>query len=475
MGLFSWLFQWFGGSGSRSDGNPSDSNGVSVSRSPEEFREQHNSIPAHSRPHDSVATQPPLNSHRHSNSGDQDQSTLEKARRPWSAPRLRPSRLDEVQARRRKRRTEFLEVAGASPYRFARFGSRTGQYLDFSQDGDDARLRQRGLPVFHTPEQLAEWLGLPLNKVAWLIHRFSSGKPASPQLAHYHYMWRKKKSGGVRLIESPKQLLKQVQIRILREILDHVSAHPSAHGFIANRSIRTNAIPHVGQEIVVKFDLSNFYATVGFSRVVAIFRSLGYSRESAIWLGMLTTSALPGNMPFDRSTLYSMLPYLRRHLPQGAPTSPALANLSAYRLDARLTGLARSFHAQFTRYADDLTISGTKDLGPGLRTLIPLVEQIIRRERFRSQVQKRQVLRSHQRLAVAGVVVNVRPNVSRESFDRLKAILTNCIRLGPSTQNRDEVGDFAAHLRGRIAHVTQLNPSRGSKLLALFQRIDWRR
>ena len=392
---------------------------------------------------------------------------------PRAYARLRTSR-SEDSARRKWQRNPCEEVAHL-PYRFARYGSRTGNYLDLSQDGDESKLRARRLPVFRNPDELATWLGVPLNRVAWLVHRFSAGRAPSTAKAHYHFTWRKKRTEGSRLIESPKQLLKQVQVKILREILDLAPTHAAAHGFVGGRSIVTNAAPHVGQAIVVKFDLSNFYVTVGFSRVVAIFRSLGYSREAAIWLGLLTTSAAPPDLPADRSTLYSLSMYWRRHLPQGAPTSPALANLSAMNLDRRLSGLARSFGAAFTRYADDLTISGPRTLSRSLPTLIRLTQQIIRRERFRSNVAKRQVLRAHQRQVVAGVVINTKPNVRRHDFDLLKAILTNCVRLGPSTQNRDGVGDFAAHLRGRIAHVIQLNGDRGQKLMTLFEMIDWRK
>ncbi len=453
MGLISWLFQWFGGSRGSSAEGRSESPGSSVPDAASSPTSRSNPVPLG----EAAIRNPP------------------RARRSGTRVCLFRSRTDESTRKRNKRRTPVVEVTGASPYRFARFGSQTGRYLDFSGDGDEARLLERGLPVFHTPEQLAEWLGLPLNKLAWLVHRFSYGRPASVEQAHYHFTWKKKRSGGLRLIESPKQTLKQAQVMILREILDRIPAHPAAHGFVAGRSILTNAIPHVGQAVVVKFDLTNFYTTVGYSRVVAIFRTLGYSREAAIWLGLLTTSAVPGNMPFDREQMHSLLPYWRRHLPQGAPTSPALANLSAYHLDLRLTGMARSFGATFTRYADDLTISGPVELARGLRTLIPLVQQIIRRERFQSNRKKRQVLRAHQRQSIAGVVVNAKPNVARVDFDRLKAILTNCVRLGPASQNRDRVDDLAAHLRGRIAHVSQLNPARGERLLAIYQQIDWRR
>jgi hypothetical protein len=74
---------------------------------------------------------------------------------------------------------------------------------------------------------------------------------------------------------------------------------------------------------------------------------------------------------------------------------------------------------------------------------------------------------------VAGVVVNEKPNIPRAEFDRLKAVLTNCVRHGPATQNRDNHADFRAHLLGRISHVAMLNPNRGAKLRAIFDRIAW--
>jgi hypothetical protein len=212
---------------------------------------------------------------------------------------------------------------------------------------------------------------------------------------------------------------------------------------------------------------------VSFARVVAIFRSLGYSREAAIWLGRLTTSALPVRMNVPGSKNRPSDPYRARHLPQGAPTSPALANLSAFSLDLRLAGLARSFEAQYTRYADDLTFSGSPRFLSSLGVFIRLAAQIVRAERFRLHGLKRKIIRDNQRQRVTGVVVNQRLGVSRGDFDRLKAILTNCIRRGASTQNHDRHADFAGHLRGRVAHVMQLNSQQGQKLLALYGQIDW--
>jgi hypothetical protein len=377
--------------------------------------------------------------------------------------------------RQRRSGMAASERVAAAPYRFAR-PCVVGGWLELSRDGDSPRLQQAGLPVLHTPQALADWLGLPLGKLAWLVHRFEIGQaPAEERRAHYHFRWLKKRTGGKRLLESPKPTLRRAQQKVLREILDKIPVHSAAHGFVAGRSILTNAAPHLGQRVIVKFDLVNFYPGVGFSRVTAIFRSLGYSREGAIWLARLTTSALPPGAVGWAVWSPELEDYLTRHLPQGAPTSPALANLSAFSLDLRLAGLARSFGAHYTRYADDLTFSGDDRFLRSLAVFIPLVEQLVRAERFRTNKAKRRVIRSHRRQQVAGVVVNQRPNVSRRDYDRLKAVLTNCVRRGASTQNHERIADFAAHLRGRIAHVAQLNPARGRKLLVLFEQVDWAR
>ncbi len=373
----------------------------------------------------------------------------------------------------RPRQTPLIE-SDTRPYRFARFGVLHGGYLDLSTDGDDSRLADFDLPRFHTPAELAEWLSLPLGQLAWLIHRFSeSHRPQDERSAHYHFRWLKKRTGGWRLIEAPKPTLKRTQTQILYEILDRIPPHKAAHGFVAGRSIVTNARPHVGSRVLVKFDLENFYATVTFSRVTAIFRSVGYSRDAALWLAHLTTSALPPTLAFPEGDSSAIVPFLRRHLPQGAPTSPALANLSAFGLDIRLNGMAHAFGADYTRYADDLTFSGDESFLRSLRAFIPLAQQIVAAERFRVNIKKRRVIRDNQRQSVTGVVVNSRVNVARSEFDRLKAVLHNCVRFGPSSQNRAGHENFAAHLQGRIAHVTQLNAERGNRLLAMYDRIDW--
>lgn len=161
------------------------------------------------------------------------------------------------------------------------------------------------------------------------------------------------------------------------------------------------------------------------------------------------------------------------HLPQGAPTSPTLANLSAFRLDCRLAGLARAAGADYTRYADDLLFSGGLDFARQSRRFEATVGAILIEEGFRPNHHKTRVLRKGAKQHAAGLVLNGKPNIDRRDFDRLKAVLTNCARHGPASQNREGHPDFAAHLMGKLAWVGFVHPGKEAKLRRIFDRINW--
>jgi RNA-directed DNA polymerase len=177
--------------------------------------------------------------------------------------------------------------------------------------------------------------------------------------------------------------------------------------------------------------------------------------------------------PADAAAVDALFQLRRRlagpHLPQGAPTSPALANLCAYGLDVRLSALARSLGATYSRYADDLTFSADGVLGDGFARM---VAGIVRDEGFVLNPAKTRVMLDGGRQAVTGIVVNRRLNVSRAECDALKATLHNCARSGPASQARG-IAHFREHLRGRVAWVTQVHPARGAKLARLFAAINW--
>ena len=166
--------------------------------------------------------------------------------------------------------------------------------------------------------------------------------------------------------------------------------------------------------------------------------------------------------------------YAQPHLPQGAPTSPALANICSWRMDCRLAGLAKAAGAHYTRYADDLAFSGDEDFEKRVERFSNHVAAILNGEGFSVNHRKTRIMRQGVRQHLAGLVTNERINIKRTDFDLLKAILTNCIRTGPENQNRDAHPQFRAHIDGRVAFAEMVNPAKGQRLRRLFEQIQWR-
>jgi hypothetical protein len=323
------------------------------------------------------------------------------------------------------------------------------------------------VPPLPTSAQLAEWLGITIPELDWFADCKRLLCKSAARLQHYTYRRLAKRSGAARLLEMPKQRLKAIQRRILHEILDHIPPHEAAHGFRRGRSIATFAAEHVGRRIVLRFDLRDFFPSIRASRVHALVLKAGYPRPvTRLLTGLCTTVA-----SCEVAPAYEV--YRTPHVPQGAPTSPALANLCAYRLDCRMAGLARKVGAHYTRYADDLAFSGDEALERCARRFQIAVCRIALEEGFEVHTQKSRFMRQSVRQQLGGVVVNARPNVRRTEYETLKAILCNCVRQGAASQNRAGVADFRGHLLGRIAYVAMLNPTRGAKLRAKFSHISW--
>lgn len=330
--------------------------------------------------------------------------------------------------------------------------------------------REWRVPVIESVGELADWLAITPGELDWFADLKGLGyKRGCPKLQHYRYRVLTKRSGDLRLIEAPKQKLKAVQRRILAGILDQIPLHAAVHGFRKTRSIKTFVSPHVGQRVVLRMDLREFFPSVRGVRVQALFRTVGYPERVADLLGGICTNAAPA------SVLGNQTPSLYRqpHLPQGTPTSPALANLCFYRGDCRLAGLAQSLDAVYTRYADDLAFSGGEAFEPYAAWLPPLIAAILTEEGFAVNHRKTRLMRRGVRQQLAGLVVNDRVNVKRVDFDRLKATLNNCVRLGPDSQNHEGHADFRAHLTGRVGFVEMVNPEKCRRLRAIFDRISW--
>lgn len=342
------------------------------------------------------------------------------------------------------------------------------------------------LPSLATIGDLADWLEMTPSLLDWYADAAAwSVRSRVEKRDHYHSRWVAKAAGGARLIEAPKENLRFIQRRILREILNRVPVHEAAQGCVRGRSVVDNARRHLGSALLLKLDLRDFFVGISGARVHALFRTLGYPRETARYLTGLTTRCSPAWLlrqvpqeaypsPEERCRRRDWArQFMGRHLPQGAPTSPALANLCAYRLDLRLAGAARECQAGYSRYVDDLVFScADGDLARG-RRIVSMVQEIILEEGFSPNWRKTRLAPACASQRITGLVVNERLNLPRAEYDTLKAILTNCRRHGPASQNHRGLPDFASHLRGRLSWFRQVNPERGACLQALFDAVPW--
>src|SRR3954453_14486676 len=167
------------------------------------------------------------------------------------------------------------------------------------------------------------------------------------------------------------------------------------------------------------------------------------------------------SLPLSRSSRRIIkAEHARPHLPQGAPTSPALANACCYRLDCRLSGLAQASGANYTRYADDLAFSGDEHFAKRVERFTDHVGAILLDEGFAVNFHKTRVMRQGVCQRLVGLVANERMNIPRVDFDVLKATLTNCVRYGPESQNREARPNFRLHMEGRVKFVECINPEK---------------
>ncbi|MER2561558.1 MAG: reverse transcriptase family protein [Myxococcaceae bacterium] len=261
-----------------------------------------------------------------------------------------------------------------------------------------------------------------------------------------------------------------MQRKLLHDLLERVPFHSAAHGGVRGRSAVTHASLHSGRRIVAQFDLADFFPSITFKRVFGFFVALGYRRPLARDLAALTTTSTPSaqlalrdlHSGADRVVFHQLVMRLReRHLPQGAPTSPALANHLAFMLDQRLSEAATSMGLTYSRYVDDLAFSG--DVCVSLPRLERLVESIVLSEGFALRHRKSRLQTSATRQRVTGLVVNEKPQTGRKEFDRFRALLHQQAK-APTLAR--------AELEGRAEWFSTGNPTRRAKLRRLLDAIN---
>lgn len=211
-----------------------------------------------------------------------------------------------------------------------------------------------------------------------------------------------KRKGGEREICAPYPALLMVQRWIYETLLLPNTVFPdSVSGFIPGKSILNNASPHIGNKFILKMDIQDFFPSVSIRRVISVFKGLGYHHRLSYALAALCC--------YDGA------------LPQGAPTSPILSNIIAKRLDKRIEGFAKDIGLVYTRYADDITLSG-EDIK---LSQIRFIEKIIKEEGFTPNPNKTQLLGPNVKKVITGVSIssgkatiprNMKRSVRQEAF-----------------------------------------------------------
>lgn len=306
------------------------------------------------------------------------------------------------------------------------------------------RLIDNGLPVVFDISHFARLIGI--NKSALLSMVFRDD-------LFYSTAQIPKKSGGVRQISIPSVDLKYIQRWILDNILSNIAISKYAFGFQKNVSISDNAKIHLQKKCVLNLDLKDFFPSISFERIFRIFVYYGYTKEVSFLLAKLCT--------------------FKSMLPQGSPASPYISNICCLKLDARLSGLAKKYDADYSRYADDITFSGNHDL----RSILEPVKRIIQEEGFSINSKKTRIAYPHQRQEVTGLIVNSdHITIPRRYLRSLLQELYYCKIYGVSDHlQRIHCSKtfYKEHVYGKIYFVNSIDPSKAIILFKLADQIDW--
>ncbi len=257
---------------------------------------------------------------------------------------------------------------------------------------------------------------------------------------HYHTVAIPKKNGTYRKLSVPDDMLKYVQRRINKVLLCYMPSSGYAMAYEYGKSILKNANPHSNKKCILKLDIDDFFDTVKYSQV----------KEKAF-----PTEHFAENL----RVLLSQLCYNGEGLPQGAATSPKIANLILRDFDERIGSWCAQRDITYTRYCDDMTFSSDK----GLDGVYKYVRDELFKEGFLLNKDKTKFINSHHRQKVTGIIVNNSPKVPTEYTKKIRQEIYYCRKFGISehlshTDSDKSLCEYLASLLGRINYVLSVTP-----------------
>lgn len=256
-----------------------------------------------------------------------------------------------------------------------------------------------------------------------------------------------KKSGGVRIISTPKDSLKCIQRNLAKELnkihlkflKDNNIKASISHGFEKNKSIITNAYIHKSKRYLVNIDISDFFPSFHFGRVKGYFcksKEFGFSEEV--------------------STIIAQLVCYNGTLPQGDPTSPTISNLIFNIVDLQILKLAKKYRLSYTRYADDLSFStNDKSFKEKYEEFLAELDFLINKNDFKINGRKTRFEYCYSRQEVTGLTVNKKLNANKVFIDKTRAMANSLYKNNVFTINSED-GNIK-RLEGRFAFINQLD------------------
>lgn len=319
------------------------------------------------------------------------------------------------------------------------------------EGGDALRSSSLGLPELSTFVDLARAFSQTPAHLQWLTYqRDGDGTD------HYTRFAIPKRKEGTRLISSPKPAMRAAQEWIRQEILSHLPVNQAAMAFVPGRSIVENAHRHANSEVIIRIDLKDFFPSITFGRVRQFFGSLGYNPGISTVLALICTDVPRAQASGTEAEPQSKV--TKRSLPQGACTSPDLANLIASRIDSRLMGLADKHGWIYTRYADDLVFSH-KEKFQKSEKIVWVVTKIVNEEGFLVNEEKTRIMNSPARQIVTGLIVNDGVRLTRKDLRKMRAFFHRCETQGFARVSAEIGKDAQAVARGYYSYVHMVTPA----------------
>jgi len=319
-------------------------------------------------------------------------------------------------------------------------------------------------PIFSSPDTSFKYYSFPsIKSIHKASHKPASGNDLSitdlslaigisPRLItsfihapknHYRQYKIGKRGGGNRIIDSPRTFIKIVQYWILDYILYQLKNHSNCHSYQKGKSIVTNSLPHVKLKYVANIDIKEFFPSISQKMVISLLLKNNFGKQLSKAIARIVT--------------------LKNKLPQGAPTSPLISNALLYEFDEKISQYSQSMHLTYTRYADDITVSGNRK--ENILKVISLIRNSLISLGLSINDKKTRIATRGGQQRVTGVVVNEIAQPPRVLRKKIRAMFYNANR------EPEKYADKINNLKGYVSYLQSYPYLKDNKNILKYKNV----